>query len=231
MIFVDRTITIRNGISKISEPIILYRGDYDVAVRFTIVVSNLKFKSGYNMIEYENSSNAQMAILKPNGETIFSDIVRCSEGIAEFIFTANLLDEIQEVGEYSFHIRLFDYTQRSRITIPEVINGMIVREPIASEDFNNEVEVAAVGYAVVSGDITEEEPPVEESEIYEKTEWSPGDKITTNKLNKIENALADIYNLLEAYHQECITSQDALSKQQMSNYEVLMNEIESLKNE
>lgn len=222
MIFVDRTITVRNGVSKINEPIYLYRGDYDVAVRFTIINANVKFKSGYNMIEYENSSNAQLAILKPNGETVFSEVVRCNEGVAEFIFTEDLLDDIQEVGNYSFHIRLFDYTQRSRITIPEVENGIVVREPIAAEDMGNVVEEAMVGYALATSE-GEEEPPVEDNELYEKTNWQPGDKITSNKLNKIENAIADIYNMLQS-------SYDTLNKQQVSNYEVLMNEIESLKN-
>lgn len=222
MIFVDRTITIRNGVSKINEAIILYRGDYDVTVRFTLITSNLSFKSGYNMIEYTNASNAQLAILKPNGEQVFSEVSRCNEGIVEFIFNEEIMNDIQEVGDYSFHIRLFDYTQRSRITIPEVVGGIVVREPLVAEDSDNSVEEAMVGYAVLSSE-GEEEPPVEDNELYEKTVWGPGDKITTNKLNKIENALADIYNLLQS-------SYDTLNKQQSSNYEILMNEIENLKN-
>lgn len=230
MIFVDRTVTINRGTSTIDEPIVLYRGDYDVAIRFTIIMSNVKFKSGYNMIEYENSSNAQLAILKPNGDTIFSEIVRCNNGVAEFIFYENLIDEISEVGNYSFHIRLFDYTQRSRFTIPEVVNGIIVREPIVSEDRDNRVEVAMADYAVATYNAEEGEPPTEESELYEKTEWVSGDKITVNRLNKVENALADIYNLLQAYHEECLASKEELNTQQTTNFEVLMSEIEALKN-
>lgn len=222
MIFVDRTITIRNGVSKINEAIILYRGDYDVTVRFTLITSNLSFKSGYNMIEYTNASNAQLAILKPNGEQVFSEVSRCNEGIVEFVFNQEIMNDIQEVGDYSFHIRLFDYSQQSRITIPEVVGGIVVREPLVAEDSDNSVEEAMVGYAVLSSE-GGEEPPVEDNELYEKTVWEQGDKITTNKLNKIENALADIYNLLQS-------SYDTLNKQQSSNYEILMNEIENLKN-
>ena len=222
MIFVDRTITIRNGVSKINEAIILYRGDYDVTVRFTLITSNLSFKSGYNMIEYTNASNAQLAILKPNGEQVFSEVSRCNEGIVEFIFNEEIMNDIQEVGDYSFHIRLFDYSQQSRITIPEVVGGIVVREPLVAEDSDNSVEEAMIGYAVLSSE-GEEEQPVEDNELYEKTVWEPGDKITSNKLNKIENALADIYNLLQS-------SYDTLNKQQSSNYEILMNEIENLKN-
>lgn len=223
MIFVDRTITIRNGVSKINEAIILYRCDYDVTIRFTLMTSNLSFKSGYNMIEYVNASNAQLAILKPNGEQIFSEVSRCNEGVVEFIFNKELMNDIHEVGDYSFHIRLFDYSQQSRITIPEVVGGIVVREPLVTEDRDNSVEEAIVGYAVLSSEGEEEEPLVEDNGSYEKTVWKPGDKITTNKLNRIENALANIYNLLQS-------SYDTLNKQQSSNYEILMNEIENLKN-
>jgi len=130
MIYVDRTITVQQGSSKIDEPVILYRGDHDVSVRFTIINDNVKFMSGYNMIEYENSPHAQIIILSPTKEAIFSDILRCEEGVAEFTIPQELLDELREVGKYSFQIRLYDYDLTSRITIPQVKNGIVVREPI-----------------------------------------------------------------------------------------------------
>ena len=85
-------------------------------------------------------------------------------------------------------------------------------------------------YAVATYNAEEGEPPTEESELYEKTEWVSGDKITVNRLNKVENALADIYNQLQAYHEECLASKEELNTQQTTNFEVLMSEIEALKN-
>lgn len=134
MIYVDRTITVQQGASRIDEPVILYRGDYEVSVRFTIVNQSVKFGSEFNMIDYENTPNAQLIILSPTKETIFSDILRCEEGVATFTIPQELVDELQEVGKYSFQIRLYDYDQSSRITIPQVKNGIIVREPITTEN-------------------------------------------------------------------------------------------------
>lgn len=134
MIYVDRTITVQQGVSRIDEPVILYRGDYEVSVRFTIVNQSVKFGSEFNMIDYENTPNAQLIILSPTKEAIFSDILRCEEGVATFTIPQELLDELQEVGKYSFQIRLYDYDQSSRITIPQVKNGIIVREPITTEN-------------------------------------------------------------------------------------------------
>lgn len=134
MIYVDRTITVQQGASRIDEPVILYRGDYEVSVRFTIINQSVKFGSEFNMIDYENTPNAQLIILSPTKEAIFSDILRCEEGVATFTIPQELVDELQEVGKYSFQIRLYDYDQSSRITIPQVKNGIIVREPITTEN-------------------------------------------------------------------------------------------------
>ena len=134
MIYVDRTITVNQGTSKMDEPVILYRGDHEVSVRFTIVNQSVKFGSDFNMIEYENTPHAQLIILSPTKEAIFSDILRCEEGVAVFTTPQELLDELQEVGKYSFQIRLYDYDQGSRITIPQIKNGIVIREPIASEN-------------------------------------------------------------------------------------------------
>ena len=134
MIYVDRTITVQQGASRIDEPVILYRGDYEVSVRFTIINQSVKFGSDFNMIDYENTPNAQLIILSPTKEAIFSDILRCEEGVATFTIPQELVDELQEVGKYSFQIRLYDYDQSSRITIPQVKNGIIVREPITTEN-------------------------------------------------------------------------------------------------
>lgn len=133
MIYLDKTITVQQGISKIDEPVILYRGDYEVSVRFTIIKQNVKFGSDFNTIDYDNTPNAQLIIISPTKEPIFSDILPCKEGVPTFTIPREFLDELQEVGKYSFQIRLYDYDKTSRITIPQVKNGIIVREPIASE--------------------------------------------------------------------------------------------------
>ena len=134
MIYLDKTIPVQQGFSKIDEPVILYRGDYEVSVRFTIIKQNVKFGSDFNMIDYDNTPNAQLIIISPTKEAIFSDILACEEGVATFTIPRELLDELQEVGKYSFQIRLYDYDLTSRITIPQVKNGIIVREPIAMEN-------------------------------------------------------------------------------------------------
>lgn len=135
MIYTERTITIKNTDASIDSVIILYRGDKDVEIIFKIIDSKFKFSSTKgNVIENTQASYGQLAILNPNGNNVFSDITECEEGLVTFKMTAEMMDELTEVGEYSFHIRLYNDDQSSRVTLPPIIDGIEVREPIVSDD-------------------------------------------------------------------------------------------------
>ena len=192
MIFTDRTITVRKGESRIDEPIVVYRGDYELEVRFIILNSNFKFMSGTNMIESEKASYGQLAILTPYGGNVFSDIVKCEDGTVTFTLTKEMIDQLEEVGLYSFQIRLFDYYRESRVSIPPVEFGIEVREPVASEDHDNTVNNAIVGYSIakVVDGLKEDIPDTfDDNGNYNKTNWKTGDRISQGKLNKIEDAI------------------------------------------
>lgn len=217
MIYTDRTITVRKGESKIDEPIVVYRGDYELEVRFTIMNSRFKFMSGTNLIETEKASFGQMAILTPYGGNIFSDIVRCSDGTVTFVLTESMINQIEEIGLYSFQIRLYDYNKESRVSIPPIEFGIEVREPIASEDHDNSVNNAIVGYSIAKVVNPEEEnvgDTFDEDGNYNKTEWKTGDRISQGKLNKIEDAVDKI-------NQNEKADVAALDKRVTSNFNVL----------
>ena len=138
MIFTDRTVIIQKGIGSLNDPIILYRGDKDVEIRFTLSEgSPFRYGSGAspNIIEKTEAAYGQLVIKTPNGlPAIFSEVAPTNEGKIVFTITGEMIDEIDEVGNYSFQIRLFDENKNSRVTLPEVNNGIEIREPIASED-------------------------------------------------------------------------------------------------
>ena len=217
MIFTDRKITIRNGKSSINEPVILYRGDYEVSIKFTIMESKFRFKSGVNLVDSEKASHGQLAILTPYGGNVFSEIVKCEDGTVTFTLTKEMIDQLEEVGLYSFQIRLFDYYRESRVSIPPVEFGIEVREPVASEDHDNEVNNAIVGYSIakVVDGLNEDVPDTFDSNgQYNKTNWKTGDRITEGKLNKIEDALDKI-------NQNEKADMAALDKRVTNNFNVL----------
>lgn len=194
MIFTERTIRVTGGESQINSPIVLYKGDKNIKIRFKIVDCPYTYsKIVDNIIEVSEASYAQLAIKTPNNRLpIFSDIAETENGYVTFIITGEMIDEAKEVGKYSFQVRLLDDEQFSRITIPEVIDGIEVRDPIAIEGLSatNEVDVAVVDYA----EITEAAPEnaFDSEGNYVETVWQGGDIITTNKLNKIEDGIAGV---------------------------------------
>ena len=189
MIFTERTIKMSNDVCEIDNPIVLYRGDYNVEIRFTIIECPYKYsaKNSTNIIEEVDASYGQLVIKVPNdGLPIFSDVVKTNEGSVVFTISGEMIDESIEVGDYTFQIRLFDANKESRATIPPIENGISIREPIAFEDVTttNEVGEATVGYALTTAATPEDAFNSEGN--YNKTTWGTGDRITAAKLNKIE---------------------------------------------
>lgn len=212
MITTERTITICGDKSKIDEPILLYRGDFEVEVKFKIFNSKYKFQNGLNLIAVENAAYGQLAILAPNGDNVFSDVTKCVDGTVSFVVTETMIDELKEVGKYSFQIRLFDANRDSRVTTPPVEFGLIVGEPVASEDTTENVNDALVGYSIARATNVSNESagPTFDGNKYNKTKWEIGDRITADKLNKLEDALDTI-------NENNLTTSDVVK----SNYSVL----------
>jgi lysophospholipase L1-like esterase len=179
--------------------------------------SKFRFKSGVNLVDSEKASHGQLAILAPYGGNVFSEIVKCEDGTVTFTLTKEMIDQLKEVGLYSFQIRLFDYYRESRVSIPPVEFGIEVREPVASEDHDNTVNEAIVGYSIakVVDGLNEDVPDTfDDNGQYNKTEWKTGDRISQGKLNKIEDALDTI-------NQNEKTDVAALDKRVTNNFNVL----------
>lgn len=189
MIFTEKKITINNNKCKIDSPVVLYRGDYNVEVRFTIINCPYKYsdKNSENLIDTTEASYGQLVIATPgNRPPIFSDVTATKDDAITFVISGEMIDESVEVGKYTFQIRLFDNTQNSRATIAEVENGIEIREPIATEDVTdtNEAGLAIAGYAVTTAGETLDAFDADGN--YNKTTWQTGDRITAAKLDKIE---------------------------------------------
>ena len=193
MIFTESTIKISNNVSKMDSTIVLYRGDKNVEIRFTILQSPFKYSNtvATNVIESTNASYGQLVIKTPNDKPpIFSEVSATKEGTVLFTITKEMIDEIEELGVYTFQIRLMDENKQSRVTIPPVENGIEIKEPIAIEDDNttNVVGLAKANYAVVtSSDV--DTPAFDDNGKYNKTNWNDGDIITNASLNKIEDGI------------------------------------------
>ena len=186
MIYVERTITVSNDRSSIEKPILLYKGDKNVEVQFTI-------KS--NPFKYANESETaygQLIIKRPEASPIVSDIFKYEANRVVFLITGDMIDELVELGSYTLQVRLYDMNKTSRITLPPIHGGIIIEQPIYEEDYSEAmVNVALVDYNVAARSGVEIDV-FDEDGNYNKVVWQGGDLITDSKLNHIENALYEI---------------------------------------
>lgn len=136
MIYTTAKVTVKNYQATIDKPIVLYRGDRNVEIQFEILESLYRqYKiDGSNVILNLDASYGQLVVQKPDYTHILGDIVPTQEGRVIFTMPAELIDETIEVGAYTFQIRLYNEDQTSRVTLPPVIDGIDIVEPIASED-------------------------------------------------------------------------------------------------
>ena len=136
MIYTTAKVTVKNYQASIDKPIVLYRGDRNVEIQFEILESLYRQYrvEGANVILNLDASYGQLVVQKPDFTYIIGDIVPTQEGEVIFTIPAELIDETIEVGQYTFQIRLYNEGQTSRVTLPPVIGGIDIVEPIASED-------------------------------------------------------------------------------------------------
>ncbi len=233
MIHTSRTVAVGTQESSINTPIILYRGDREVEVEFSLQGSKFMFSNGGDVIKSTNATHGQLVINTPTGENMFSEVTECHDGKVVFVITKEMIDELIEVGFYSFQIRLFDESQVSRVTIPPVIKGIDIRNPIAAEDETNVVDIGLVDYAVVVKDEFEDLSTFLPDNNYNKTEWDTKDVISAAKLNKIEDALYTINGNMEATDLALFNRVENMNRDIKSNIETLKvdtkSSIETLK--
>ena len=127
MLSTECIISIKRGTSKINTPIVLYRGDKNIEVKFHIknnpFIADSSIKYGQLIIK-----------LPETGLVIFSQINKFDEEVVSFILPEDMMDEIIEVGLYTIQLRFYNEDKSSIATLPEITRALDIREPIAIQD-------------------------------------------------------------------------------------------------
>lgn len=139
MIYTSVKVTIvnKNYTASIDRQIVLYKGDRNIEVQFEIVESMYsQYRiDGENVIMNLDASYGQLVVQMPDFESyVVSEITATKDGKIIFTIPQEMTDEDKEIGVYTFQIRLYDDAKSSRVTLPPVIEGMVIKDPIASED-------------------------------------------------------------------------------------------------
>lgn len=184
MIYIERTIKISKNTASIDDPIYLYKGDKNIEIRFAI--ENNPFKNKNNLA----TNYGQLIIQPENAPYIFSEVTKMTNGKVIFAITDSMIDELHELGNYRFQIRIYNEDMTSRGTLPPVEAGIVIREPICEETAANTTYTNNRKAIVPTSNVSTE--AFDDEGNYNKTNWSGGQIITDTNLNKIETAIYTI---------------------------------------
>lgn len=198
MIYIERKITIKKNQAKIEQPIVLYKGDMNIELKFSIENNPFKHKSG------TEATKGQLIIKRPKGEPIFSEPVKMSESKVIFIVTGDMIDGLDvdgnytdETGAYDFQIQLLNEGESSIGSLPPVTGGIIIKEPLCERATVNATYVNKDNAYVMPANIAtfslrDSDDIFDEDGNYNKSMWVSGDIITDARLNRVEDALYEI---------------------------------------
>lgn len=132
-IFYDYTITVDGNKATLNKDIYLYKDNRNIIYYFSIKNAPFKFVDLTDMIESAEATYANIKILKPNGVKKKFSKIPIENGKVKLKIDSEFIDEISEIGNYTFQIDLFD-NEDGFITIPPVYNQFHVLEPLFDDE-------------------------------------------------------------------------------------------------
>jgi len=177
-------IKIKSGKAILDRDIFLSKKDKDIVLYFTVEGFPYKFSNGEGI---EGASYSQITLEKPDRTKVV--LPKTAVDIDEIILkvTENIIDEVVEIGDYNFQIKLFG-EDGSEIHLPIIYNQFHVNSIIDySEDASSEINQGGIGSSHIT--IGDSIDVFDASKRYNKTVWKDKETITAQKMNKIEDAL------------------------------------------
>lgn len=131
-IFYEYTITVEGETASLNRDIFIFKNNRNIDYYF--IIKNAAF----NFDDLSNNENvkapyASVKLLNPNGKKIMTKKANIIDGKVHLKITESLIDEVTEVGTYSFQIDLYD-GEDGRVSIPPIIDKLHVLNPIFDDD-------------------------------------------------------------------------------------------------
>ena len=219
MIYQDIQITVNQGLAVPDKSLYIFRGDSNIILNFKLVNPEYKLTKDMkdNLVTRFGVDNFELRLQLEKGYDRIIKGVITEDGCCRTQLTQNVIQKLR-VGTYSYQITLIDDDANAIMTFPickaklNILDRMsLTAEELAVPGGLSGEAMADLSVIVKSEDKVE---AFDNSGNYIKTNWSPGDIISSAKLNKIEDALDKI-------NQNEKNDAEALDKRVTSNFNVL----------
>ena len=120
MITKNISLTIQGEEAVLSQKIVLFRNDDGIRLQFKIQQTQYKFdKTPIDLVNVFNAQSSNILVVKPNKQYFTTELEDINNNIVVFVINKDMVDELEELGEYGLQIHLFD-GYNNRLTIPPV---------------------------------------------------------------------------------------------------------------
>jgi hypothetical protein len=215
MIYQDIQITVNQGSAVPDKSLYIFRGDSNIVLNFKLVTPQYKLTKDDkdNLVTRFGVDNFELRLqLEKDYNRIIRGVIT-EDGCCRTQLTQNAIQELR-TGTYSYQITLIDDDANAIMTFPickaklNILDRMsLSAEELAIPGGLSGEAMADLSLIVDNGEVLE---AFDSSGNYIKTNWKPGDIISSAKLNKIEDAI-DKINQKEA----------ALDKRVTNNFNIL----------
>lgn len=192
----DVTLNIDGKTAKFDDMVYIFKGDRDIQLNIKIIDTKMKFSrtniSGNVLTPLPKGCYARVGLVKPKGgDPVIRDRVAIEDDKVKFLIDSTVCDELDEVGIHKIQIQIYalDDDASPRWTLPSAAELEVCKPDV---DFDGITPIVGLAKAGLSMTISEGDTTIvdfNEDGTYNKTTWSSGDVISTEKLNKIENVL------------------------------------------
>ena len=179
----EYSIIINKQKSILNRQLSIFQHDKGIDVYFKLMDTDyLDLSSNYLL--------SDVVLVSPLKKQIKSDIVPIIDNKILFTINNEIMNQIDEIGNYHVHIRLYD-DKGGRMKLPYFIMSVLECE-VEDDDLSyGTVDGTAIDNTKVAK-YGKELKTFNDDGSYNRTVWISGDVITDSKLNKLEQATSEI---------------------------------------
>lgn len=216
----DVTLNIDGKTAKFDDMVYIFKGDRDIQLNIKIIDTKMKFSrtnvSGNVLTPLPKGCYARVGLVKPKGgDPVIRDRVAIEDDKVKFLIDSTVCDELDEVGIHKIQIQIYalDDDASPRWTLPSAAELEVCKPDV---DFDGITPIVGLAKAGLSMTISEGDTTIVDFNpdgTYNKTIWSSGDVISTEKLNKIENVLDHNVNKLNEHDTQIKENENNFNEQ------------------
>jgi hypothetical protein len=241
-IYQDIQITVNQGLAVPDKSLYIFRGDSNIILNFKLVTPQYMLtKDSKDMLVTRFGVDKFELRLQLDKE--YNRIVRgvtTEDGYCRTQLTQNVIQSLK-TGSYSYQITLIDDDNNAIMTYPACSNKLNILDRISinAEELDlpwGFADDALANVSVIADDGTQLEA-FDSDGNYIKTEWKTGDLISTERLNKIEDGINEVYNEVRRLFQSVSNGKTLIARAitdkgiptaSDATYETMVNNINSI---